>query len=167
MRPIRLFAAVAILLGGCATYDGKGLVSGQSTAADVEARMGAPTERVKAADGDTVWFYSRQPFGRQTYAARIAPDGRMRSMEQVLTEANVAKLVPGQSTRAQAHELFGPPYLTSRFERQEREVWTYTMFNINQFDYYLHIQFSFDGIVREVMMLKDYNKEVGGDGGKS
>jgi hypothetical protein len=152
---------VAILLAGCASYDGKGLVSGQSTAADVEALMGAPTERVKAADGDTVWFYSRQPFGRQMYAARIAPDGRLRSIEQVLTEANAGKLVPGQSTRAQVRELFGPPYLTSRFERLEREVWTWTIYNINQMDFYLHVQMSPDGIVREVIIIKDYNKEVG------
>ena len=160
MRPIRVFAAVAILLGGCASYDGRGLVPGQS-AAEVEAVMGAPTERVKAADGDTIWFYSRQPFGRQMYAARIAPDGRLRSMEQVLTEANTVKLVPGVSTRAQVLELFGPPYQTSRIERMEREVWTWTIYNINQMDFYLHVQMSFDGIVREVIVLKDYNKEVG------
>jgi hypothetical protein len=135
-------------------------VPGQS-AAEVEAVMGAPTERVKAADGDTIWFYSRQPFGRQMYAARIAPDGRLRSMEQVLTEANTVKLVPGVSTRAQVLELFGPPYQTSRIERMEREVWTWTIYNINQMDFYLHVQMSFDGIVREVIVLKDYNKEVG------
>jgi hypothetical protein len=160
MKRSHLLAAMALLIGGCASYDGRGLVPGQS-AAEVEAVMGAPTERVKAADGDTILFYSRQPFGRQMYAARIAPDGRLRSMEQVLTEANTVKLVPGVSTRAQVLELFGPPYQTSRFERMDREVWTWTIYNINQLDFYLHVQMSMDGIVREVIVLKDYNKEVG------
>lgn len=160
MKPFPLLVVIALLLGGCASYDGRGLAPGQS-AAEVEAAMGAPTERVKAADGDTIWFYSRQPFGRQMYAARIAPDGRLRSLEQVLTEANTAKLVPGVSTRSQVLELFGPPYQTSRFERMDREVWTWTIYNINQLDFYLHVQMSFDGIVREVIILKDYNKEVG------
>ena len=35
------------------------------------------------------------------------------------------------------------------------------MFNTQQWDYFLDLQFSSDGIVREVMMLKDYNKEQG------
>lgn len=154
--------AAALLLGGCASYDGRGLVPGQATQGDVEAVMGAPTERLKAADGDTLLFYSRQPFGRQVHRVRLAPDGRLRSIEQMLTEANVAKLVPGTTTRAQLRELFGPPYETSTFERMQRESWTWTMVNVNQFDFILNVQMSPDGIVREVMLLKDYNKEPGG-----
>ena len=162
MKPFRLLTALALLLGGCASYDGRGLVPGQSTGADAEALMGAPTERVKSGDGDTILFYSRQPLGREMYAVRVAPDGRVRSVEQTLTEANMRKAVPGATTKAQVRELFGPPYQTSHFPRQQREVWTYTMFDQNQFDYYLHVQMSDDGIVREVIMIKDYNKDVGG-----
>ena len=162
MKAIHLLAAGAILLGGCASYDGRGLVPGESTAADVEARMGAPTERLKAADGDTLLFYSRQPFGRQMFRAAIAPDGRLRSVEQVLTEANVAKIVPGETTRARLREMFGPPYESSTFERMQREAWTWTIYNINQFEFTLNVQMSPDGIVREVIMVKDYNKEPGG-----
>ncbi len=161
MKPIRLIAAAALLLAGCASYNGRGLVGGVSTAADVEALMGKPAEQLKAADGDTIWFYSRQPSGRQMYAARIGPDGRMRSIEQTLTEQNIRNLVPGVTTIAQAREILGPPWRISRFERQQRDLWEYTMINITQWDYYLDVQFSYDGIVREVMMLKDYTKEMG------
>ena len=86
----------------------------------------------------------------------------MRSLQQTLTEQNIRNLVPGVTTMAQVREILGPPWRTSRFERQQRDVWEYTMVNTQQWDYYLDVQFSGDGIVREVMMLKDYTKEQGG-----
>ena len=90
---IKLFAALLVLLlAGCASFDGRGLVPGQSTAKDVEALMGVPTERIKLPDGDTTWYYARQPTGRMMYAVRISPDGVMRSREQLLTEQNIANL---------------------------------------------------------------------------
>ena len=162
MKLTSLIAAVALLFAGCASYDGRGLAGSISTAADVEAQLGVSAEKLKAADGDTIWFYPRKPSGRQMYAARIGPDGRMRSLQQTLTEQNIRNLVPGVTTMAQVREILGPPWRTSRFERQQRDVWEYTMVNTQQWDYYLDVQFSGDGIVREVMMLKDYTKEQGG-----
>lgn len=153
---------LAVLLAGCAAADFGGLVAGKSTSQEVEARMGQPSERVKAADGDTVWFYPKQPYGRQMYAVRIAPDGRMRSMEQTLTEETLRKLAPGSTTKAGAREIIGPPYLVSSNARLQREVWEYTMYNLIHWEYYLYLQFSPDGILREYYMLKDYQKEPGG-----
>ena len=161
MKSMRLVVATLILLSGCAGMDGRGLVPGQSTARDVEAMMGAPAERVTAAGGDTIWFYPRQPFGRQMYAVRLTPAGSVRSVEQVLTESNLAKLTPGVSTRSQARELFGPPFEQSRFARQQREVWTYTAYSGSRQEFFLHLQFSDDGIVREVIFIQDYSKEMG------
>ena len=151
-----------VLLQGCAGMDGRGLKVGQSTPQDVEAQMGRPAERLKAADGDTIWFYPHQPFGRQMYAVRIAPQGVVRSVEQVLTVQNVAMLVPGTTSRSQTRELFGPPFETSYFPRQHRESWTYTMYSAGGQDFFLHVQMSDDGIVREVMMIEDRQKDQGG-----
>ena len=163
MNRIHAAAIALLLLAGCASpgYNGGGLVAGQSTAQDVQARMGKPTEQVKAADGDTVWFYTRQPFGRQMYAVRVAPDGRVRSVEQTLTEENLGKLVPGSTNQAAAREIIGPPYMVSSNPRMQRDIWEYTMFNLTQWDYFLYLQFSPDGILREALMIKDYSKEVG------
>jgi hypothetical protein len=164
---LRLLAApLVFLLAGCASFDGRGLVPGQSTAKDVEALMGAPAERIKLADGDTNWYYPRQPTGRMMYAVRMSPGGVMRSREQLLTEQNIARLYRDTTTREQARVIVGPPWQVSRLERQGREVWEYTMFNAEQYDYFLYLQFSEDGILREAMMLKDYAKESGHDGGK-
>ena len=161
MKTILAGIAVLAVLAGCASVTGSGLVPGQSTAQDVQAQMGKPAEQLKAADGDTIWFYPNQPFGRTTYAVRVAPDGRVRSVEQLLSEENVRKVVPGVTTRAQVREMFGPPYESSRFERQQREVWTYTMYNAARDEFFLHVQMSNDGIVREVMMLEDRHKDQG------
>jgi hypothetical protein len=155
-------ASLVLLLSGCASFDGRGLAPGQSTAKDVEALMGVPAERVKMPDGDTVLYYPRQPTGRMMYAVRISPDGVMRSREQLLTEQNIARLYRDTTTRAQARVIVGPPWQVSRFERQQREVWEYYMWNVEAEEYFLYLQFSHDGILREVMMLQEY-KPSGGD----
>jgi len=165
---LKLIAAVIVLtISGCASFNGRGLVPGQSTTNDVEVLMGVPAERIKLAGGDTILYYPRQPMGRMTYAARMSPEGVLRSIDQLLTEQNIARLVGGTTTRGQAREIVGPPWRTSRLDRQQREVWEYTMFNFVQDPYFLYLQFSDDGIVREVIMIKDYVNEPGGESGKS
>lgn len=166
MRSKLLAAMLVVLLPGCASFDGHGLVPGQSTAKDVEALMGVPTERLKLPDGDSTWYYARQPAGRMMYAVRFSPDGVMRSRDQLLTERNLVRLARDSSTREQARAIVGPPWQVSRLERQQREVWEYYMLNAEQNDYFLYLQFSDDGILREVIMLKDYAKEPGGEAGK-
>jgi hypothetical protein len=156
-------AATLGLLAGCASFSGSSLVPGQSTAKDVEALMGAPADRIRLPDGDTNWYYPRQPTGRMMFVMRMSPDGVLRSREQVLTEENLVRLVRGVTTRAQAREIVGPPWRTAGFERQQREVWEYYMYNVEQVDYFLYLQFSYDGILREVIMLEDYKTSGPGD----
>lgn len=157
-----LLAALSLVLAGCASFGGRGLTPGQSTAKDVEVLMGAPAERATAADGDTLWYYPRQPMGRETYVARLAPNGVLRSVEQVLTEENLKRISAGTTTARQLRELLGPPWQVSHNARMEREVWQYNMINATLWDYFLYVQLSRDGIVREVLLMKDYTKETGG-----
>ena len=164
MKNHLLVAVIGFVLAGCASFDGRGLVAGQSTAKDVEALMGVPAERIKLADGDANWYYPRQPTGRMMYAVRMSPDGVMRSREQLLTEQNIARLYRDTTTREQARVIVGPPWRTSRLERQQRDVWEYTMFNAGLEEYFLYLQFSYDGILREVLMLQEY-KPSGADYG--
>ena len=72
---MRMLAALglAILLAGCASFDGRGLMPGQSTAADVESVMGAPAEKRQVANGETWYFYPRQPYGRMTSSRASRP----------------------------------------------------------------------------------------------
>ena len=103
-----LSIAAILLVAGCAGYDGRGLVPGQSIGADVEAVMGEPAGVQKEANGEIVLWYPRLRYGRENYAARIAPDGKLLSIEQRLTEENIARLVRGQSQAEDVRELLGP-----------------------------------------------------------
>lgn len=154
--------AIVLLLAGCASFSGSGLVPGQSRSGDVEAQMGQPAEKIALASGGSVWFYPRQPFGRQTYAVTLDEGGIVRAVEQRLTVENMHKLAQGTTTTKQARELLGPPWRVSRLERQQREVWEYSMYNAAGFEYYLYVQFSGDGVVREVLLLRDLYFDPGG-----
>ena len=150
------------LAAGCASYNGSSLVAGQSTAADVERTMGRPAEKVAAANGDSTWFYPHNPAGRDTYAVRMSADGVVRSVDQRLTEGNMAKLVAGATTTKEVRELFGPPNRVIRMDRQQREAWEYYYFNPIQIPFILYIQASADGIVREVVTIRDPSQDVPG-----
>ena len=145
---------VLLLLAGCAGFSGRGLVPGQSTGQEVEALMGPASDTRKGANGETVRYYSREPYGRVIYAARIGRDGKLIALEQRLTEGNVAKLRIGSTREDEVRELIGPPYRVDAYPRMQREVWTYKMFG-GTAEKDLYVQFSPDHVVREVMMMDD------------
>ena len=149
----------ALFLVGCVSYDGRGLVPDKSTAAEVEADMGRPAERVVKPDGSSVLYYPRGPSGRHSYAVLLGPNGRLQAIEQRLTDANIAKIVPGTTSAREVRELFGPPPTTSRLPRLGRDVWEYKMGDTT-LPYVLWVQFSADGIVREVFKAKDLDVEA-------
>jgi hypothetical protein len=160
---VRLLAIgmAALVLSACASYDGRGLTPRQSSAKDVEALMGRPAERITVAGGDSVWFYPRGPFGLETYAVRITPQGAVVSIEQRLTVDNVRKLIPGVSTTKDVRELLGPPYQATHMRFQQRDAWHWRMDNGYMVDHTLVVQFSADGIVREVMLIRDPKYDQG------
>jgi len=149
---IAIFLAAA-LLAGCASYDGSGLVVGKSTAADVQALMGAPAERQPLPGGGSILWYPRGPIGWHTYAVEIGPDSVMRSIDQRLTVENVKKVRTGEWTKKEVHDLFGPPFLVSTLPRMQREVWEYHVLEVT-FKWNLWVQFSPDGVVREVLQMR-------------
>ena len=154
MRALLVFAA---LLGvGCASFDGRGLTPGQSTAADVEKVMGAPADKRQVA-GETWYYYPRQPYGRVTFVARVASDGRLIAVEQRLTDQNVAKIIPNTTRAEQVRDLLGPPWQVEHFARQDRNVWTWHMsrFGDPGIPVSLNVQMSPDGVVRGVFFIDE------------
>ncbi|MBI3376581.1 MAG: hypothetical protein HY017_33105 [Betaproteobacteria bacterium] len=147
-------AALALVLAGCASYSGSGLQAGKATAADVEASMGKPDGRLAKPDGSSVLYFSRGPAGRQNFAATLGPDGRLKSIEPLLTGENVAKLVPGRLTKKDVLALIGPSVVISRLTRQQRDVWEYRRMERDEARI-LWVQFSDDGVLREVLDMHD------------
>ena len=143
-----------VLIAGCAGFDGRGLEPGAS-ANEVEALMGpAADKRVK---GSETWlYYPRQPYGYSTYVARIGPDGKLIALEQRLTDENVAKIERGKSRTEDVRDLMGPPYTAINFSRMQRDIWEYRFRSLQStVPYALYVQFSPDGIAREVYTMSD------------
>ena len=154
----------AALLAGCAWYGGGNLVPGQSTAAEVEKTMGKPALKLLGKDGATVWYFPRSPFGWHTYAVTIGPDGIMRDIDQRLTLENVKKIVPDKTTKQEVLELLGPAKEISRLPLKPREVWEYQFLDVT-FKWQLFVQFSDDGIVREVLQMRHPEEDPRPDSG--
>jgi hypothetical protein len=147
--------ALSLALAGCASFDGRGLQPGQSSAADVERVMGAPADK-RQVGAETWYFYPRQPYGRVTYVARVAPDGRLVALEQRLNDATVAKIVPNSTRAEELRDLLGPPYIAVQYPRLERDIWTWWMRHYGDpgVPVELVVQMSPDGVVREVYLLQ-------------
>jgi hypothetical protein len=148
---------LVLLCAGCANFDGRGLVPGQSTAGDVDRLMGPAADKRAGPAGETWLYYPRQPFGRKTFVARVASDGKLLALEQRLTDENIAKIVPQNTRRDDVRNLLGPPYVVSSFPRMDREIWQYYMrhFGDPGIPVTLYVQFSPDGVAREVYLLDE------------
>ena len=144
--------AAAILAGGCASYSGSNLVPGTSTAGEVEKSMGRPKLKLPGKGGEAVWYYPRGPLGWHTYAVTVGPDGVMRGIEQRLTVENVKKIVPDKTTKQEVLALLGPPKDIAWMPLKPREVWEYQFLEI-AYKWQLFVQFSEDGVVREVLQM--------------
>lgn len=158
LRNLTACALALLLLAACAAYDGRGLVAGRSTQVEVEALMGPVAERRPLADGGSVLYFTRAPQGRHSYAATLGADGILRSLEQILTLENINALMAGSTNRNEVRERFGPPGTASRLPRQERDVWEYKWLHYDD-KRVLWVQFSDDGIVREVINMHDFTAD--------
>ena len=152
----RLLSAVAFacLLAGCAGFDGRGLAPGAS-AGEVEALMGPAAD--KRAKGSETWvYYTRQPYGYANYVARISQDGKLIALEQRLSDENIARIERGKWRADDVREEFGPPYTNINFARMQRDIWEYRFRSLQStVPYALYVQFSPDGVVREVYTMSD------------
>ena len=154
MLKASLCAAFLAGLAACASYDGRGLIPGQSTQAEVDALMGGAVYRRPGPEGETHVYYSRMPYGGEVYVARIGPDGKLKAMEQRLSEPYFAKVTPGVTRQDDVRALFGPPFKARRFPFLQREVWEYPWRGATSARVLL-LQWSYDGVLKEYFSIED------------
>jgi hypothetical protein len=155
MRNI-LASTLFLILLGCASFDGRNLVPGQSSVAEVEDAMGPAADKRPGANGETVYYYPRLPWGYATYAARIAPDGKLVALEQRLTEENIAKLKPGATRAEEVRALLGPPYEPMKQALSGKEIWTYPMrIGGHPTPKWFLVHISPQGVLSETYMIDD------------
>ena len=107
-----LILLLTLALAGCASYSGSSLKPGQSTQSDTRALMGEPAAMHPGPAGAAYaesWEYPRGPLGRHTFMARFDRQGRLLSIDQVLTEKTVAQLKMGEATREDVRRTLGRP----------------------------------------------------------
>lgn len=115
-------AIAAAILPGCDSVVLQDIRPGVTTAVEVRAKMGNPGFEFRNEDGSVTWEYSRQPAGVHCYMITLGPDQIVRSLDQVLTEANFAKAREGM-TRDQIRRLLGRPASSVVFDNLREEVW--------------------------------------------
>jgi outer membrane protein assembly factor BamE (lipoprotein component of BamABCDE complex) len=115
-------AVVAAVLPACDAVNLQELKPGVSTASEVRDRMGPPAIEHDNPDGSVTYEYSRQPNGTHCYMITIGKDEVVQRIEQVLTEANLARVQPGM-TRNEVRRLLGAPGLVTQFPAMREEVW--------------------------------------------
>ncbi|RZL37749.1 MAG: hypothetical protein EOP35_07710 [Rubrivivax sp.] len=132
MRPVFTAAATltlsaALLVSGCATPDRDArLQPGSSRGEDVIALYGQPTRTWPEADGGRTLEYSGQPMGTHCYMVRLAPDGRLASVEDALSAAGQARIQPGM-TPEQVSRLLGTERTRVFFPLSGEDVWDWTI----------------------------------------
>lgn len=123
LRIPALLLAAALLAAGCDERRIEKLEEGVSTESDVLRQFGEPVQVVEKADGSKMLFYPRQPEGRTNYEIGIGADGKMSSLRQLVTAANLAKVQPGMD-QAQVRRLLGRHARTRSYAmKPDEEVW--------------------------------------------
>lgn len=137
---------MVLLLGGCA---GMGRVAPTvgDPLASVTAKFGAPTAIYAAPEGQ-VLEYATGPFGQATYMARMGPDGRLASFEQVLTGEKFGTLKIGTATRDEVLRTMGRPAERSYLRLPDLEVWSYRYRESGVWNAMMHVHFDRAGVLR-------------------
>ena len=149
---------VCLALAGCANIYGPALPLG-TPEAEVVARLGTPTRVYPAtARQPRVLEYMTGPFGQATFMARMGPDGRLRSYEQVLTAQNFATIRVNVDTKADVLHILGAPSDTSYLALVQQEVWSYPYQENPVADSMMHVHFDDAGIVRRMLNGPDLRR---------
>lgn len=140
-----LFAALG--LPACDRIALQELKPGVSTAQEVRERMGKPNQEWRNEDGSITWEFSRQPEGTECFQATLGPDQILIKIEQVLTEANFARIQPGM-TGPEVLRRLGRPAKREFFELKQEHLWRWLIDNQDPTGrVYFTVTFNTDGRV--------------------
>jgi outer membrane protein assembly factor BamE (lipoprotein component of BamABCDE complex) len=139
-------AALALLMAGCASFNGYTLRPGISSEAEVLSVMGTPAMEIAKEDGTRDLVYPRGPLGTQTFMATVGRDGVLRGIRPVLTDEVLNRIRPGL-TRKEILEMIGPPGETMHFARSNTTAWDYRWVDAWGYRAIFSVTFDADGIV--------------------
>jgi outer membrane protein assembly factor BamE (lipoprotein component of BamABCDE complex) len=115
-------AIVAAALPACDYFNLQEIKPGVTTQAEVRSRMGEPGFIHWNDDGTATWEYARQPNGSSCYMITFGQDHVVAKVEQVLNDANYAKVRVGMS-KDDIRRLLGAPGSKQVFNNLREEIW--------------------------------------------
>jgi hypothetical protein len=151
---LALTLGLSLALSGCASMRNKGPATG-TPLAEVTAKLGKPSAVYPEPDGGQVLEYRGQPMGQFQHMARIGPDGRLLSYEQVLTTENFAQVKPGYWNHDDVLRHFGKPAEVSVERLNGDEVWSYRYKEKGVWNSMMNITFTKLGVVRQMRVTPD------------
>jgi hypothetical protein len=131
------------LLTACSGFAPPAQLNGM-TADQVVAQMGPPETR-RQVNGGTRLEFPRGPYGLQTWFVYLDANGRAVRSEQVLTEANFLRIVPGMDER-EVREILGRPGEVQGLGRSRGVFWSYRY--VNSFCRWFQVELTQEGKVR-------------------
>lgn len=138
--------ASVLTLTGCASLMGPPLVPG-TPVQQVIARNGPPA--VEYIDGNTkILEWPVSEWSQYAYMAKIGPDGKLISYENVRTREKFATITINQSNKNDVLKTLGHPTETQYLPLKKQEAWSYRYKEDGVWNSMMHIYFDSSGIVR-------------------
>ncbi|MFC0169771.1 hypothetical protein ACFFKC_16940 [Pseudoduganella danionis] len=152
-----IIAATTFVLAFSACAGLQAPPAGSSEAA-VLASLGQPTGRYTL-DGNTMLEYAQGPLGQSTYMAKLGPDGRLISFEQVLTSEKFAGVALKRDTKQTILARFGRPNEVVHYASVEGDVWRYRYKEQKVWDSMMHVEFDRNGVVQAMVNGPDPDRQ--------
>jgi hypothetical protein len=119
---------------------------GESSEADVRTSAGKPEIVWEEADGAKRLEYPRSPQGGKTWMVDIGADGRVASIQQVLTAENFARVRPGMN-KDDIRRLLGKPTEVNFYRLKQEEVWGWRWWESTTETAFFNVHFNTEGVV--------------------
>jgi len=159
MHLFRIPAAVLALACLSACVGWTPVQPGQ-TEAEVIARLGRPTH-VYQDGASRLLEYMHGPMGQTTDMARIGPEGRLVSFEQVLTMQKFGTIKAGEADKDKVLRTIGAPSETHYYPASQLESWSYPFKENGIWDSLMSVFFDKAGIVRKLQNGPDRKYDLG------
>jgi len=154
MKKLMIVAILPVLLAACA---GPPPEPG-TPVAEVQQRLGRPTGSYPNG-ADTMLEYAYGPWGQYTWMARIGPDGRLVSYEQVLTSEKFATVKPGKDDKDSILRTFGRPAQVTHYASVDGDVWLYRYKEQDVWNSMMSVEFNRGGVVQAMVNGPDEERE--------
>jgi hypothetical protein len=137
--------ALALVLTACATPTS--LKPGTSIEAARQS-LGRPTAEIKLADGGSRLQYSGQPFAQSVWNADFDPQGRLRTVRQMMSDEAFLDVRAGKDTQADVLREFGPPAYVYEYRLSNETAFMYRYYTHGGFKAAMFVYFDPAGVVK-------------------